>query len=153
MFFVFCFFGCGGDKSNSTSQTTNQLPHISLAASIVVIGPNDVVIEANVSDIDGKITSYSWQQLAGLPVEVSNNTTSTLNFTAPNLLYSNGEQSVTFQLTVVDNQGGESTASVNVLLRPLLTVNAGDDQALFIGESAKIGYPSGDQRLAFDIPG
>lgn len=63
------------------------------------------------SDIDGTIVSYSWTQTAGITVTLSDPTAVKPTFTAPQLT---GSQIHTFELTVTDNDGATSNASVNI---------------------------------------
>lgn len=76
------------------------------------------------SDPDGTIASYNWTQTAGTTVTLSG-TGATRTFTAPT-----GPQTLTFSLTVTDDDGATSAAdTVNVVVAaPIPTANAGSDQ-------------------------
>ena len=128
--------GCGG--STKDAQKTNQLPQVVFSGDIVAFGLADVELIPSTSDSDGTIVSYTWQQTSGLTIELVENRSPKFTFIAPDITYGEEEQQLTFQLTVQDNDGGEASASVTVIVKPLLTVNAGEDQSLFIGESVDI---------------
>jgi predicted RNA-binding protein with TRAM domain len=102
-------------------------------------GPDQTVDEgvtvtldgSNSSDPDNDISSYQWNQTGGLSVSLSNSSAARPTFTAPNV--GSGGESLTFQLTVTDSGGLQSTDTciVNVSwvnLPP--TANAGPDQAV-----------------------
>ena len=81
------------------------------------------------SDPDGSITAYQWVQASGPNVTLSNPASATTTFTAPG--FGTGGGSLTFQLTVTDDLGLQSTDTmiVNVdWLNLSPTANAGDDQ-------------------------
>ncbi|MGB6376833.1 MAG: PKD domain-containing protein [Syntrophobacteria bacterium] len=102
-------------------------------------GPDQTVDEgvtvtldgSNSSDPDNDISSYQWNQTGGLSVSLSNSSAARPTFTAPNV--GSGGESLTFQLTVTDSGGLQSTDTciVNVSwinLPP--TANAGPDQTV-----------------------
>ena len=110
-------------------------------------GPDQTVNEgvsvtldgSNSNDPDDGIVSYQWAQLGGFPVTLSNATVFRPSFTAPNV-GSNGV-SLTFQLTVTDNSGLQSTDSciVNVTwvnLSP--TADAGPNQTVAEGDTVTL---------------
>src|ERR671923_316185 len=99
-----------------TDQTVNEGDSVSLDGSAS-------------SDADGTIASYSWTQTAGTAVTLSDASSATPSFTAPNV-GSNGD-ALAFELTVTDNDGATSTAdsvsvTVNNVNQPP-TANAGAD--------------------------
>src|ERR671923_65737 len=99
-----------------TDQTVNEGDSVSLDGSAS-------------SDADGTIASYSWTQTAGTAVTLSDASSATPSFTAPNV-GSNGD-ALAFELTVTDNDGATSTAdsvsvTVNNVNQPP-TANAGSD--------------------------
>jgi hypothetical protein len=86
---------------------------------------------SNSTDPDDGIASYQWTQLGGTPVTLSNTSVFRPSFTSPNV--GPGGESLTFQLTVTDNNGLQSTDSciVNVTwvnLSP--TADAGSNQTV-----------------------
>lgn len=58
------------------------------------------------TDPDGSITSYTWTQTAGTPVTLSSTTTANPTFAAPASI---AGETLTFRLTVTDNQGATSS--------------------------------------------
>ena len=110
-------------------------------------GPDQTVDEAtrvtldgsNSSDPDNDIVSYFWQQTAGPSVALSSASAVRPTFTAPNVGPSGA--SLTFQLTVTDSGGLQSTDSciVNVVwinLPP--TADAGLDQTVNEGDTVML---------------
>jgi hypothetical protein len=86
---------------------------------------------SNSSDPDNDISSYQWNQTGGLSVTLSDTSAARPTFTAPNV--GPGGASLTFQLTVTDSGGLQSTDTciVNVSwvnLPP--TADAGPDQTV-----------------------
>ena len=68
---------------------------------------------SNSSDPDGTIASYLWEQLpGGTPVQLSGAPTDTATFTAPDVAVAG--ETLTFKLTVTDNDGLTSTDTVKV---------------------------------------
>ena len=61
------------------------------------------------TDSDGTITSFAWTQTSGPAVTLTGADTATPSFTAPT-----GPASLTFELTVTDNDGATDTDSVTV---------------------------------------
>jgi len=102
-------------------------------------GPDQTVDEgvtvtldgSNSSDPDNDISSYQWNQTGGLSVTLSDTSAARPTFTAPNVGPSGA--SLTFQLTVTDSGGLQSTDSciVNVSWVNLApTADAGPDQTV-----------------------
>jgi len=87
-------------------------------------GPPQTVTEGDLvtldgsgsSDPDGTITAYSWIQTGGAPVTLSNPNISNPTFTAPTVP---ATDTLTFDLTVTDNDGATGTASTSVTVNPL----------------------------------
>jgi hypothetical protein len=92
---------------------------------------------SNSSDPDGTIASYSWTQTGGVAVSLSSRLTARPTFKAPNV--GPGGVSLSFQLTVTDNEGLQATDSciVNVSWVNLApTANAGPDRT--VGEGTPV---------------
>jgi hypothetical protein len=134
----------GGLQSSDTSIVTVSWINLPPVADA---GPDQSVNEgvsvtldgSNSSDPDDGIASYQWTQLGGTPVTLSNTTVFRPTFTAPNV-GPNGV-SLTFQLTVTDNNGLQSTDSciVNVSwvnLSP--TADAGPNQSVAEGDTVTL---------------
>ncbi|MBC2710754.1 MAG: LamG domain-containing protein [Desulfosarcina sp.] len=80
---------------------------------IVTLRPGPVA-DAGADDADGAIVSYLWEPTAGTSVTLTNASTDTATFTAPNVAAAGAI--LTIQLTVTDDDGQKSidTISVNV---------------------------------------
>ena len=65
------------------------------------------------TDTDGTIASYAWTQTGGTAVTLSGANTATPSFTAPT-----GPATLTFQLTVTDNDGATDTDTVVITVEP-----------------------------------
>ena len=133
-----------GLQSNDTCIVTVSwvnLPPISDAGPDQSANEGDSVTldGSNSSDPDDGIASYQWTQLGGTPVTLSNTTVFRPSFTAPNV--GPGGASLTFQLTVTDNNGLQSTDTciVNVSwinLSP--TADAGPNQTVAEGDTVTL---------------
>jgi K319L-like, PKD domain len=89
---------------------------------------------SNSSDSDGTIAAYLWEQTAGKAVSLSNATTAEPAFTSPNV----GQQgeSLTFMLTVTDNQGLQGSDEVLITVgwqNEPPVADAGTDQTVTEG--------------------
>ncbi|UCF01762.1 MAG: hypothetical protein JSV14_15585, partial [Deltaproteobacteria bacterium] len=117
----------------------NSKPPPSASPPVADAGPDQTVDEgvtvtldgSNSSDPDNDITSYQWTQTAGITVTLSSTTAVQPTFTAPDV--GSGGESLTFQLTVTDSGGLQSTDTciVNISwinLPP--TADAGPDQTV-----------------------
>jgi len=86
-------------------------------------GPPQTVTEGDLvtldgsgsSDPDGTITAYSWIQTGGASATLSNPNISNPTFTAPTVP---ATDTLTFDLTVTDNDGATATASTSVTVNP-----------------------------------
>ncbi|MEP1444759.1 MAG: hypothetical protein ABJK37_01420 [Paraglaciecola sp.] len=128
---VLLLLGCGGSGGSKSSPTpTNLAPSVD-AGDVQSVSPNsDVTLSASATDSDGSIVSYSWTQTVGDAVSMSGADSSSLSFTAP-LVSSN--TTLTFRLTVTDNEGATSTDTVNInieVMNDAPVVEAGTDQTV-----------------------
>jgi dipeptidyl aminopeptidase/acylaminoacyl peptidase len=121
-------------------------------------GPDQTVNEGDTvsldgsasSDPDGTIESYSWTQTAGTSVTLDDASGSTPSFTAPDV-GADGD-TLTFELTVTDNEGATSTTADtvsvtvnNVIVNQPPTANAGPDQTVNEGDTVSLdGSASSD---------
>ncbi|MFT5790533.1 MAG: hypothetical protein ACI8SJ_002662, partial [Shewanella sp.] len=103
--------GGGGDESAPTPQ--NQLPQIAPIEGLTVKEGLSLTISASASDNDGSIASFQWQQMAGIAVQMADIDTASVSLTIPTV---DADQTVTFKLTVTDNDGATASTSVDVQL-------------------------------------
>ena len=76
-------------------------------------------------DPDGSIAAYSWSQISGPPVHLSNSGQIEANFISPNVVASG--ETLVFQLVVTDNEGLQATDSCSVYVtREAVTDSDGD---------------------------
>ncbi|MGD9161933.1 MAG: PKD domain-containing protein, partial [Desulfobacteraceae bacterium] len=111
--------GLESDYSNEVD--TGDVPGNS--APIAIAGPDQNVNEgslvyldaSNSNDPDGDAISYQWTQISGISVALDNPVAIQPSFTAPSI--SSQGESLTFQLTVTDSEGLQSTDSciVNIV--------------------------------------
>lgn len=135
--------GCGGSDSSDSSDgdnetPTNQLPTVN-AGSDYSLNENTLgQLTGSATDSDGTIVSYQWQQTAGMTVQLEDSNSATTSFTAPDV---DTDEPLIFQLTATDNDGGQSSDSVNV---KVLNVNeppivdAGDNFSVNEGSTATL---------------
>ena len=107
----------------------NQPPTANAGQDQVVNEGDNVVLDGtSSSDPDGTIESYSWTQTSGTSATLDDASTATPSFTAPNV--NTAVDTLTFELTVTDNEGATSTDTVNIVVTnvnvPPVAV-AGDD--------------------------
>jgi hypothetical protein len=69
---------------------------------------------SNSSDPDGAIVSYQWKQTSGAGVSLKNADAAVASFTAPTVR--RGTTTLTFDMTVTDDQGASATDSVVVVV-------------------------------------
>ena len=103
------------DSVTFTILRVNKAPTISAGKEKTVKGKESVVLQANGSDTDGTIITYSWEQIAGDKVTLNNAHTAQPSFTAPSTLQ---DVMLRFRLTVTDNDGATAQAEVNVQVTP-----------------------------------
>lgn len=94
-----------------TVLPVNALPIATIADTPAVLENVAVSVQAQASDSDGEVVSYSWQQFQGTAVELNGADSSHLTFTTPQVV---STEVLAFVLTVTDNEGGQNTAVVDV---------------------------------------
>lgn len=88
------------DTGSNSSATENDLVNLNGSAS---------------NDPDGTIVSYSWTQTAGSTVALNSPNAAIASFTAPAVASST---TLTFELSVTDNEGATDTSSVTITINP-----------------------------------
>lgn len=131
--------GEGGPASDTVTITVLESTPLPIADA----GPNQSVQQGALVTLEGSstgiVTSYHWQQISGIPVQLSNPNTSIATFLFPAL-----QATLTFQLTV-QGPGGSSSATVQVTSVPeTLTVTraeyrTGDAEWRISGTSDVVG--------------
>ena len=123
--------GVAQQFSFNTPSLSNQLSLLfTMGAPQAAAGPDQVVLPgASVTldgsasaDFDGTVTAFAWTQISGTPVVLTGADTATPSFTAPD-----PSGTLTFQLTVTDNDGNTGSDTVNVIVnRPPVAVPNAD---------------------------
>jgi RHS repeat-associated protein len=105
----------GGTDSDSVTVTVNNVnkaPNANAGTNQTVNEGTTVTLAGSASnDPDGSIATYQWVQTAGLSASLSGAATDSPTFTAPEVTVNS---TLTFQLTVTDNEGLTDTDSVTV---------------------------------------
>ncbi len=117
--------------------SNNQLPEaivIQTAPTELPSDYNDTITLSAQSSIDpdenGAINSYSWLQLSGPTMVVDSNSNDTISFTHPLL---DVNTTLVWQLTVVDDEGGEDSTQYTHILNKtdeVVIADAGADQTV-----------------------
>ncbi|QTA84038.1 PKD domain-containing protein [Desulfonema magnum] len=121
-----------GDSGSETQidLTANEMPFADAGPDQTVNEGSMVALNGSASsDPDGEITFYSWRQIFGTEVLLSNDTSATPTFTAPAL--DTEVEALTFELTVTDNGCLTDTDNITVnVVNPSPVANAGPDQTV-----------------------
>ncbi len=113
---------------NEASVADGDALIFTMGAPIALAGPDQIVLPGtNVTldgsaseDLDGTIVSFSWEQLAGETVDLIGADTAVATFTAPA-----NSGTLTFALTVEDDEGQTSTDTVDVIVNFAPVADAG----------------------------
>tara|TARA_R110002096_G_scaffold2619_5_gene13565 strand:- start:1471 stop:5682 length:4212 start_codon:yes stop_codon:yes gene_type:complete len=125
---------------NDAATDTDTVVITVNAPPVADAGPDQSVNEETLVNLDGtasndpggSIATYAWTQTAGTAVVLNNDDTATPSFTAPTV--TSAGETLTFQLTVTDDDGSSDNDSVDVQVNndPTLNIppvaNAGPDQ-------------------------
>ena len=87
----------------------NNPPEANAGSNQTVYIDSEVTISGSGRDNDGEVVMFVWQQTAGVAVSLEDNTSASTSFTTPNT-----PGTLTFLLTVVDNEGASTTDTVNI---------------------------------------
>ncbi len=122
LFIISLFVSACGGGSNTTTNTPTPLPTPNESPKAVVtseqdfsvVGLKEVMLDgSNSTDSDGTITKYSWSQTSGTPVTIVDANKAELTFTPGNI-----SETLTFQLTVTDNDGATDSTEVTLTVSP-----------------------------------
>jgi hypothetical protein len=90
-----------------------------------------VILSGSGTDSDGSVATYSWMQTAGEAVTLTDADSAWASFESPT---ATTPVTLTFQLTVTDNEGATTTDSINITVNPganiAPTADAGADQSV-----------------------
>ncbi|MBN8430664.1 hypothetical protein JF535_07355 [Microbulbifer salipaludis] len=108
--------GCDNDsKSRQTIEIPNTAPVVEVAPTEAATPGSVVSISAVVTDAEDNVTSILWAQTGGATVELNGSESETLEFVAPGL---SEASTLTFNVTVQDEDGESDTAAVTVEVLP-----------------------------------
>ncbi len=102
--------------AGGTTEPVNKKPTASAGADQSVEGPASVSLDGSASkDSDGTIASYAWSQVSGTAVTLTNANAAVASFDVVEVTQ---QETLTFSLTVTDNEGATSTDTVVVTVNP-----------------------------------
>lgn len=112
---------CVGDQDFCRRViTANVPPEADAGDRQEVAGGDEVTLNGSGStDPDGRITSYSWTQLAGTAVTLTGSSEAIATFAAPDVT---DPETLTFRLTVVDDDRAAAEDDVTVEVVPVVAV-------------------------------
>jgi len=92
----------------------NEPPGVNAGADQSVDAGATVTLSGTASDPDGTIAAYLWEQTAGTTVALSGANGAAATFTAPDV---STNETLTFRLTVTDDDGAQASDEVSVTVR------------------------------------
>ncbi|WP_299691615.1 glycosyl hydrolase family 18 protein [uncultured Vibrio sp.] len=105
--------------AGGATAPVNRQPTAAAGADQFVEGPASVTLDGSASkDSDGTIASYTWSQASGTSVTLTNANTAVASFDIAEVTL---QQTLTFSLTVTDNEGATSTDTIAVTVNPKFT--------------------------------
>lgn len=124
------------DGASATDSVAISIVNVNLLP-VADAGPNHAVYEGesvtldggNSIDPDGTITSFAWELISGLVIDIPGLDQPQLSFTTPATRVT--VENI-YQLTVTDELGATSTDQVSLTIRPIVppVANAGPDQVV-----------------------
>ncbi|MGB5740215.1 MAG: hypothetical protein WBM54_12750, partial [Woeseia sp.] len=109
-----CGSGGGGGSTGGGSGSTNFAPVVDAGSDQTVLEQSSVQLRGTATDANaGDTLSYSWVQTGGRVVTLSNANQLAASFVAPEV-EPNAPETLTFELTVTDNNGARGRDSVAV---------------------------------------
>jgi len=124
------YFSFSGVSLNTSYDFAgNEAPVVSAGIEQTVSASSPVTLTGTGVDVDGTVVAYSWRQISGPSVRLTNPNNATSSFTAPIV---GAVSTLEFELTAIDNEGAISKDIVTVTVEPsgqTYTVQAGDSFA------------------------
>lgn len=120
--------GCGGGGEDREDAPANQPPSANAGPDQTVAAGSTVTLAGSGSDADGAIAAYQWAQTSGTDVSLSNTDQAAVSFVAPE---SDMAVTLTFRLSVTDNNGATASDDVSVTVQP---TDSGDAFVLDMSE-------------------
>jgi len=102
---------CGGSTGDGDGGEDNAAPTVSAGDDQSVASASNVTLTATASDADGTIASYAWTQTSGKAASMTNADSATATVVVPKV---GADESLVFTVTVTDDLGKTSTASVTI---------------------------------------
>ena len=150
--------------AGGTTDPVNRKPTAAAGADQSVEGPASVSLDGSASkDSDGTIANYAWSQVSGPAVTLANGNAAVASFDVVEVTQ---QETLTFNLTVTDNEGATSTDTVVVTVNPKDTgpvntapvavvtapseVNAGD--VVVVDASASSDADQDTLAFTWDVP-
>ena len=141
--FLLILTACGDSGDSEELTPTNNSPTANAGIEQMVEENTLVTLTGMGNDSDGSIASYSWLQTGGTTVTLVSPDSASASFTSPRVLTS---ISISFELTVIDNEGLTATDSVDVIINPVGTIIHVPADFLTIGAAINSAAP-GDKVL------
>ena len=140
---------CGGSSEKETIPTPNVPPVAGAGIDQTIDEQTVVTLSGSGNDSDGSIVSYQWTQITGTEVVIADADKAITSFSAP---VSAASETLSFQLTVTDNDGAQASdiVDVNILkLNKLPIANAGQGTEVFVADMVTLNCsgsndPDGD---------
>ena len=124
----------GATASDTVTVTVNIAPSADAGPDRTVLTNVSVSLDGRGSnDPGGWLAAYYWTQTAGTPVTLAGVDTATPSFTAPNT-----SETLTFELTVTDNQGATASDTVTIVVNMAPSANAGPYQTVLTNASVSL---------------
>ena len=99
-----------------TLPSSNQPPVVDAGPDQSVAAGRMVILSGTASDADGTIASHAWTQAGDTTVSLSGAASAMAAFTAPDVA---AAETLTFRLTVRDDEGVQASDEVRVTVRPV----------------------------------
>ena len=131
---------------DSVPPPSNESPVADAGLDQSVDAGTMVTLTGTASGPDGAVASYEWTQTGGTMVSLGDAASATATFTAPDVPM---DETLTFLLTVTDNDGGTSFAEVSVTV----TAGSGIDVAQYLTGPVEDGWPPGLVAAVIDEEG